>query len=95
MPDLTLNERRAEFVYDAALLAAHAAGAPIVPVLWTNRELPFREQFLDVIERQCGMWRSSSPEDLHSSWVHAYRAMGWVFGEWYLGLEEIEGELRT
>jgi hypothetical protein len=30
---MTLNERRAVFVYDAARLAAIAANAPIVPVL--------------------------------------------------------------
>lgn len=30
----TLNERQAEFVYEAARLAAIAAQAPIVPVPW-------------------------------------------------------------
>ena len=29
---MTLTERRAEFVYDAARLAAQAAGAPIIPI---------------------------------------------------------------
>ena len=77
------TERRAEFVYNAARLAAIASLAPIVPVLWENRELPFREQFLKVIERQCGPQRSSSPEELHGSWMQAYFAMGWVFGETY------------
>ena len=77
------TERRAEFVYNAARLAAMASQAPIVPVLWEDRELPFREQFLKVIERQCGPQRSSSPEELHGSWMQAYFAMGWVFGETY------------
>lgn len=80
---MTLTERRAKFVYDAARLAAEAAGAPIIPVLWNEREQPFKEQFLAVIERQCGEQRSKSPEELHGSWMQAYFAMGWVYGEKY------------
>ena len=75
-----LNERRAGFVYDAARLAAAAAGAPIVPVAWAEREDAFRSQFLQVIERQCGEQRSRSTEELHGSWMQAYFAMGWTYG---------------
>lgn len=78
-----LMERRAEFVYNAARLAAEAAGAPIVPVLWDEREDAFKEQFLKVIERQSGDQRSKSPEELHGSWMQAYFEMGWVYGEKY------------
>lgn len=77
------NEERAIFVYEAARLAAIAAGAPIIPVPWEDREQDFRLQFLDVIERQCGPQRSSSPEELHGSWVQAYLKNGWVYGEKY------------
>lgn len=80
---MTTTERRAQFVYDAARLAAIAANAPVVPVPWELREETFRTQFLDVIERQCGPQRSSSPEELHGSWMQAYFAMGWVYGEKY------------
>ena len=80
---MNLNERRAVFVYDAARLAAVAAGAPIVPAPWHDREKPFRDQFLKVIERQCGDQRSRSPEELHGSWMQAYLAMGWVYGAMY------------
>jgi RyR domain len=76
-------ERQAEFVYDAARLAALAANAPIVPVPWSDREQPFKDQFLKVIERQCGDHRSSSPEELHGSWMQSYLSMGWVYGEEY------------
>jgi hypothetical protein len=79
----TLTERRAEFVYNAARLAAIAAGAPVIPVLWAEREEAFKAQFLDVIERQCGPQRSASPEELHGSWMQAYIAMGWIYGETY------------
>lgn len=79
----SLTERRAEFVYDAARLAAIGSQAPIVPVPWAEREPAFREQFLKVIERQCGEQRSKSPEELHGSWMGAYFAMGWVYGEEY------------
>lgn len=81
MNDLT--ERRAKFVYDGARLAAEAANAPIVPVPWDEREEPFRAQFREVIERQCGEQRSKSPEELHGSWMQAYFAMGWEYGSEY------------
>ncbi|HUT60670.1 MAG TPA: RyR domain-containing protein [Phycisphaerae bacterium] len=80
---MSISERRARFVYDAARLAAEAAGAPIVPVLWVEREDDFRAQFVAVIERQCGPQRSASPEELHGSWMQAYLAMGWTHGETY------------
>jgi hypothetical protein len=80
---MTLTERRAEFVYDAARLAAAAAGAPIVPVPWADREAAFKNQFLEVIERQMTPMRSLSPEELHGSWMQAYVDMGWVYGEVY------------
>lgn len=80
---MELTERRAEFVYNAARLAAMAAGAPIVPAPWYEREQPFRDQFCKVIERQCGDQRSRSPEELHGSWMQAYFAMGWVYGPEY------------
>lgn len=78
-----LIERRSQFVYDAARLAAQAAGAPIIPVTWNEREEPFKVQFRKVIERQCGDQRSRSPEELHGSWMQAYFAMGWMYGEQY------------
>ncbi len=83
MTEKTLTERRAQFVYDAARLAAAAANAPIVPVPWDEREEPFKAQFRDVIDRQCGEHRSMSPEELHGSWMQAYVEMGWTYGETY------------
>ena len=80
MDTMTLTERRAEFVYNAARLAAIAAQAPIVPVPFAEREDAFRQQFLKAIERQCGDQRSRSPEELHGNWMQSYFAMGWVFG---------------
>lgn len=77
---MSLTERRAEFVYEGARIAAVAAQAPIIPEPWANREQPFRDQFLKVIERQMGEQRSMSPEELHGSWMQAYFAMGWVYG---------------
>ena len=81
MSDLT--ERRSEFVYNSARLAAIASEAPIVPIQWSEREQAFRKQFLAVIERQCGPQRSMSPEELHGSWMQSYLTMGWVYGEVY------------
>ena len=81
MSDLT--ERQSIFVYEGARLAAVAAGAPIIPAHWEEREETFRTQFCEVIERQCGPQRSTSPEELHDSWVQAYLAMGWCYGDIY------------
>jgi len=80
---MTLIERRARFVYEGARIAAQAANAPIVPVSWDEREDAFKTQFLEVIERQCGPQRSTSPEELHGSWMQAYLTMGWVYGKTY------------
>ena len=80
---MSLEERRAEFVYEGARIAARAALAPIVPVSWEQREDAFRIQFIAVVERQCGPLRSTSPEELHGIWMQAYFAMGWVYGEQY------------
>ena len=88
-----LTERRAQFIYDAARLAAEAAGAPIIPVPWKHREPAFKTQFLEVIERQCGEQRSKSPEELHGSWVQSYLAMGWSYGPVYSALKKLHPDL--
>jgi hypothetical protein len=80
---MSLTERRAIFVYQAAREAAIAANAPIIPYPWIEREEAFRKQFIEVIERQCGPQRSRSPEELHGGWMQAYIAMGWKYGEEY------------
>ena len=45
MKENQITERRAHFVYDAARLAAQSAEAPIIPVLWDEREEPFKNNF--------------------------------------------------
>ena len=90
---MTISERRAIFVYDGARLAAIAAGAPIIPVPWAEREEPFKAQFREVIERQCGPQRSMSPEELHGSWMQAYYGMGWIYGTKYSREEKTHPDL--
>ena len=89
----SLTERRARFVYDGARLAAEAAGAPIIPDYWDDREEAFICQFIDVIERQCGPNRSTSPEELHGSWMQSYLSMGWVYGEKYDRAKKVHPDL--
>lgn len=89
----TLNERRAEFVYNAARIAAIGSNAPIIPVEWKDREEPFQQQFLKVIERQCGEQRSKSPEELHGSWMQAYFEMGCIYGKEYNRENKIHPDL--
>lgn len=79
----SLIERRAKFIYGSTRLAAQAANSPIVPVPWDNREIAFKKQFLEVVNRQCGEQRSKSPKELHGSWMQAYFAMGWKYDEEY------------
>jgi len=88
-----LTERRARFVYEAARLAAQAAGAPVIPVSWDEREEPFRVQFRNVIERQCGEGRLRSPKELHGSWMQAYFSMGWLYGPEYSRENKIHPDL--
>lgn len=90
---MTLVERRAEFIYNAARLAAIGSQAPIVPVEWSEREDAFKQQFLAVIERQCGEQRSKSPEELHGSWMQSYFIMGWVYGDKYNREKKIHPDL--
>lgn len=78
-----LKYRRAKFVYEGARLAAMAALAPIIPDPYDEREAAFRDQFVGVIDRQCGKDRKLSPKELHDDWVLAYEKMGWVYGEKY------------
>ena len=75
-----LNLRRAIFIYEGARIAAIAAKAPIIPEPWDDRDDAFRNQFLNVIEKQCGPNRCMSPEQLHQDWVEAYEIMGWSYG---------------
>lgn len=71
---------RAKFVYEAARLAAKAAGAPIVPESWSARDRKFQEQFLKIIEQETGPERIADAEKLHESWAKAYQDMGWQYG---------------
>lgn len=88
-----LIERRSRFVFEGARIAAQAAGAPIVPAPWDDREEPFKVQFREVIERQCSEKRSRSPEELHGSWMQSYFTMGWVYGEIYDPEKKIHPDL--
>lgn len=88
-----LTERRARFVYDGARLAAQASNAPIVPDPWDKREEPFKKQFREVIERQCGEGRSRSSEELHGGWMQAYIEMGWKYGPVYDREKKIHPDL--
>lgn len=76
----TLNHRRSIFVYEVARQQAAAVNAPIIPEPWSHRDTAFQDQFLDVIEKQCGPDRKADPEELHNDWWKAYQDMGWVYG---------------
>ncbi len=93
MKTIDITERRSKFVYDAARIAAQAANALIIPVSWDEREELFKSQFRKVIELQCGEHRSSSPEELHGSWMQSYFSMGWVYGEEYSRENKIHPDL--
>jgi hypothetical protein len=80
-PTGNLVERRAILVYEGARMQAAAVDAPVIPEPWHQRDEAFRAQFLDVIAMMSGPDRKGSPEELHTDWVRAYEAMGWIYGE--------------
>lgn len=88
-----LAERRAWFVYEGARVAAIAANAPIIPDRWEDLEENFRKQMTELISLQCGPLRSSSPEEMHGSWMGAYRVMGWEYGALYDREKKIHPDL--
>ena len=80
----TLDERRAEFCYEAARLHAQLLGCPVIPKPWRERELEFRVQFIKLISDLCNGRRSFEDfKEAHNSWVRAYKEMGWSYGEVY------------
>jgi len=89
----SLLERRARFVYEAARLAAVAANAPIIPAPFDLRECEFKDQFYEIIKRQCGEKRFLLPGEAHSSWMESYLAMGWTYGKTYDPVAKIHPDL--
>jgi hypothetical protein len=78
---MKLNERRAWFVYEAARVENTAAGRPINPEPWEQRDEKFRANMIQAVAKQCGSDRLTCPEALHDAWVKAYEDMGWIYGE--------------
>ena len=77
----SLIERQSIFIYEGARIQAIAVDAPIIPEEWHLRESAFQDQFFEIIERQMGENRYTSPEEAHDSWVQAYIDMGWRYGD--------------
>lgn len=77
---MTLAERKAIFVYEAARLQAIAVDAPVIPEPWFERDEKFRTQMIPVVSMMCGPNRKTSPEELHDDWVRTYQVMGWKYG---------------
>ena len=77
---MTLQERRSIFVYESARLQAIAVDAPVVPEVWTERNIVFRKQFMEYVDSLCQMDEFPTPEEAHDSWWQAYKDMGWTYG---------------
>lgn len=77
---MKLSECRAWFVYEAARIENEAAGRPINPEPWEQRDERFRKNMIVAVEKQCGPDRLTSPEALHNAWWDAYLRMGWQHG---------------
>jgi hypothetical protein len=77
---LSLKERRAWFVYEAARVENRASGRPINPEPWEKRDAAFRKNMTAAVAKQCGPQRSKSPSDRHDAWTKAYKRMSWVYG---------------
>jgi len=71
----------AELVYEMCRIEAEVSHRPIVPELYYQRDIAFREQFEKTIERICAEDAPpTTPEAEHDSWWQAYIDMGWVYG---------------
>jgi len=77
---LSLEERRAIFVYLAARIQAMAVDAPIIPEIWYERDDAFRDQFIKYVDELCHTDEFPTPEEAHNSWWRAYEEMGWTYG---------------
>ena len=75
-----MAERRAIFVYEAAILQAVAVDAPVVPEPWPERDEAFRSQFVAYVEKLVHADEFPTPEEAHDSWWRAYEVMGWQYG---------------
>ena len=77
---MSIQERRAVFVYEAARLQAIAVDAPVVPEIWPQRDDKFRNQFVQYVDSLCNTDKLPTPKEAHDSWWRAYEKMGWVYG---------------
>ena len=77
---MKINERRAKFVYEAAIIENDAARRPINPEPWEERDAEFCRNMIAAVAKQCGNQRLTSPKKLHDAWVVAYQKMGWRYG---------------
>ncbi len=81
---MSLNERRAKFVYEGARLHAIQLECPVIPKSWEEREEDFKEQFRELIFDLCsGKKEFQDFEEAHNSWMRKYFEMGWIHGEKY------------
>jgi len=78
---MSLLERRAKFVYEAARIENEAANRPINPEPWEHRDEKFRKNMIRAVAKQCGKNASKSVIELHDRWVRAYEKMGWQYGK--------------
>lgn len=80
--EATRDTRRAYFIYEVCRLEAEMSGRDIVPESWPTRDFDFQKQFIETIERLCADDApATTPEAEHDSWMRAYKAMGWKYGE--------------
>lgn len=77
---VSYEEARAKWIYEGTRLENVAAGRPINPEPWEQRDEYFRENMIKAVNLQCGPNRVTSPEELHNRWVSAYEKMGWKYG---------------
>lgn len=75
---MSVELRRAIFVYEAARLQAIAVDAPVVPELWPERDEAFREQFVRYVSGLCVADEFPTPEEAHESCASS--GMGWTYG---------------
>ena len=75
------KEQIAKIIYEATRLEAKWSKRSIVPEKWERRDLKFRKQFIDIIEKYLLLKKLPTPKEAHDSWVKSYINMGWKYGK--------------
>lgn len=75
----SVDECRAEFVYDGQRTIAVSINAPILPAWYYTMDYAARDLFVKTVKQQCDN-PCSSPRKMHERWLKEHKNLGWIYG---------------